>query len=104
MQRSSSSSASNCSSAPSRSSWKGFRSPGSDGYVKSPDTALRFIPRRCGIHQKYASLLNALGAQPTTADKAGGGRNEMVSPYQCAPQGKHLARLVCGLFYEAVHL
>jgi hypothetical protein len=34
---------------------------------------------------------------PTTADKAGGGRNEMVSPYQCAPQGKHIARLACGL-------
>jgi len=32
-----------------------------------------------------------------------GGRSEMVSPYQCAPQGKHLARLACGLFTKPSH-
>jgi hypothetical protein len=41
---------------------------------------------------------------PTTADKAGGGRNERMSPYQCAPQGKHFARLACGLFTKPFHL
>jgi hypothetical protein len=27
-----------------------------DGSVKSPDAVLRFIPRRCGVRQKYAAL------------------------------------------------
>jgi len=42
---------------------------------------------------KYDSLLNALGAQPTTAYRQALGRNKKMSPYQCAPQGKQIREL-----------
>jgi len=75
-----------------------------DGYEKSPDAALRVILRHCGVRKStpHSSVLRV--RMPTTAEKAGGGRNERVSPYQCAPQGKHLARLACGLFTKPSHL
>ena len=42
-----------------------------DGFGKSPDAALRFLPRRCGVRKS-------------------------------TPHSSELARLACGLFYEAV--
>ena len=77
-----------------------------DGFVKSPDAALRFISRRCGV-RKSTPHSSGPGAQPGSPASGTTGRNESAFLYLTGTcrtkRGMSIARLACGLFTKPSH-
>jgi hypothetical protein len=76
-----------------------------DGFGKSPDAALRFLPRRCGIRKSTPHSSDRERNPEAPRVERRGARNDGSStlPGLAARRAvSQLARLACGLFYEAV--
>jgi hypothetical protein len=62
--------------------------------VIKPDAAFCCFPRCYDVRLKYVSLLGLWKRFPELKGRRGALRE--MSHYQCAPTGKHFARLACG--------
>jgi hypothetical protein len=73
-----------------------------DGCVKIPPSALRSFPRHCDvrIRTSHSSVLWECRQRLPKGRRCSAIRR--MGPYQCAPQGRHIARLEFESFYSAI--